>query len=41
MPPGAALPYLLLHCAFDQIGIETFCRTAGCGPSGKTQTVLN
>lgn len=32
IPPGAAPPYLSLHSLFDQIGIDTSCRTDGCGP---------
>lgn len=32
IPPGAAAPYFTLHSLFDQIGIDTFCSIAGCGP---------
>lgn len=41
MPPGAALPYLERQRLLSQIGIETCCKTAGCGPSTKIKPEKN
>lgn len=38
MPPGAAAPYLPWQCVLLQIGTDTFCRIAGCGPSRRNKT---